>query len=95
MFSIKYLLPFFVLIQALFYCAAVSNGSGLDLDKRAPESPPTGHNYKRMPQCSYGGRRCRGGNGYTICSGGKERYASCGRGTFCKGSGSCVYSRQD
>ncbi|PVU93178.1 hypothetical protein BB561_003432 [Smittium simulii] len=72
MFSIKYLLPFFVLLQAPFFCAAVPNGSGLDLDKRAPESPPTGHNYKR-----------------------RESYGSCGRGQFCKGSGSCVYSRQD
>ncbi|PVU88897.1 hypothetical protein BB561_005658 [Smittium simulii] len=77
-----------------FY-SIVSNGSGLDLDKRAPKSPPTGHNYKRMAQCNYSGRRCRGGSGYTICSRGRESYGSCGRGQFCKGGGSCVYSRQD
>ncbi|PVU92620.1 hypothetical protein BB561_003721 [Smittium simulii] len=84
MFSIKYLLSFFVLIHALFYCAAVSNGSGLDLNIRAPESPPTGHGYGYGRRCRNGEKRCNSNQtGYTECVRGKDKFVKCRRGQFC------------
>ncbi|PVU92625.1 hypothetical protein BB561_003715 [Smittium simulii] len=84
MFSIKSILSFFVLLQALLYCTAALNKSKLDLDKRDPAASPNKPGYNYKPRCKNGEKQCnKQQNGYTECVKGNKKFVKCRRNQFC------------